>query len=143
MDAELKSQFGDLVRIPSGTYHLKCHEWITGICFKQPKLILHLRVVDMGEWFGAPLERFYNIHPLTSMAGNRARFKVNRSSSLLRELATVTEKPLVRLDRLPVSEFTKHLLVGEVVDVTTGYQQQEIPEAARYSVVRRIIGVER
>jgi hypothetical protein len=143
IDTELRERYGDLTRIPPGRYLLKCHDWTSATCFKQPKLILHFRVADMGDCFGAPLERFYNIHPLTSVAGKRTRFKVGRSSDLLRELALVTTKPLNRLDRLPVSEFTKFILVAEIEDVTTGYRQQPIPDAARYSVVRKIVGIER
>jgi hypothetical protein len=66
--------------------------------------------------------------------GKHGRFKVGNSSKFLREYATLFHS-VGRLDRIPMSRFGQHIIVGKVRTVTMGGDQKRIPGAMQYSVI--------
>ena len=108
---------------------------------RAPKLVLWFRVLTMGEHFEKRLPRFYNITRLVGRPAKHGRFKVGRSSAFLREYLRLFSTTN-RLDRIPMSRFEQHILVGKVRTVRTGGDQKRIPDALHYSVIDELLRVE-
>lgn len=128
--------------IPPGVYQLAYIDHYTTLFRKAVKVVMRFRVVDQGEYFGVVLERFYNAKRLIGKAGKNGRFKIGPSSDLLREFCSVAAGRVTRLDRLPLSAMKNWIIKGEVHTVEQSWRQEEIPQCARYSVIRKLIGVE-
>jgi hypothetical protein len=102
--------------------------------FNRGVLTAWFRVVDYGDHFEMLIPRYYNVQ----LRGKKS-FRVKPHSHLYREICELYgRRP--RLDRLPLTAFQDVLLLGRVKTVTRDQQQESIPEAARYSVVDKILG---
>ena len=132
----------ELILIPEGRYLVKCHGWITGMFFgKQPKVVLECSIADLGQFFEVPIQRHYNAQRLIGRPGKNGRCAIGRSSDCLREFALVAERRPERLDRVPLSDFQKHILHVEVATVEQGRDGRPVPEMVQYSVIKRILGI--
>ena len=132
----------EIILIPEGDYSLKFIGWRTWMYFgRQPKVVLDFAVVDMGPYFEVPLQRYYNAQRLIGRKGKNGGFKVGRSSDFLREFALVSNRPVRRLDRIPMTEYENSIIIGRVSTVKKSRNQKEIPELVQYSVISEIRGV--
>ena len=139
----MKPSDRELVLVPPGRYLVKCHGWLTGLFFgKQPKVVLECSIADMGQWFELPIQRHYNARHLIGKPGRGGRFALGRSSDCLREFAIVAARRPDRLDRVPLSEFKNRLLVADIETMEKGRDGKSVPEVVRYSVIKRIVGVQ-
>lgn len=134
--------------LPEGRYQLALAHHETHVMFKgskraSPKLTLWLRLCEPGTpYFGLLIPRYYNVRALTSKEGRGGRFKAGWGSDLAIEYCELF-KPLDRLDRISLANFRNHILIGEVRTVERNALQRELPSALRYSVVGRLIGIQR
>lgn len=132
----------ELPLIEPGRYLLSFIRYETCRQFKGSKVTLWFKVVSPGPEFGAEVARHYNATWVAG-AGRRkgGRFKFGPCSAFFREYCAVFLRP-VRRDRVSMDRFRNAVILGEIGTVTSGHDQTEIPEAARYSVVRRLIALE-
>lgn len=127
--------------VPPGLYDVAFNHYETAVMFgRAAKLVLQFRIVTMGDHFESKLNRFYNITRLIGRPAREGRFKVGYHSDFLREYATLFGVP-ARLDRIPMSNFGKHIFIAKVRTVDKGSQQRKIPEALHYSVISELKGI--
>jgi hypothetical protein len=119
--------------VPPGEYELRFDYFETKIMFKRAaKLVLWFTVISVGP--------HYNVTRIIGKPQRNGRFKVGFRSDFLREYARLFRTP-TRLDRISMSEFTRHIIVGRVRTVTEGHDQKAIPEGLRYSVLQELTGI--
>jgi len=129
--------------IPEGEYRLRFDSWMTLVMFgRVPKVCLEFAVIDPGPYFEAHLRRWYNVSRLIGKPGRRGRFKAGWNSNLMREYVQVLGRN-PRADRLALSNYRQHIIVGRVATVTHTREQSALPELLRYSVIRNLVGIEK
>lgn len=127
-----------LPRIPPGIYTLAFVSWRTQFYLKDiPKVALMFRVVDQGPYFETLLPRWYRVKSLKGRAGIHGGFKLGASMHLLRDYISWTDRN-PRIDRVALCHLIPLLFQGRVEDVRGDHRQRELPEGARYSVLRDI-----
>ena len=128
--------------IPPGTYELRFDHHETLILFgRASKLVLWFTIISMGPYFDVvKVPRFYNVKRIIGRPQKHGRFKCGFKSDFLREYARLFPAP-VRLDRIPMSEFRRHVVLGRVRTVTRGSDQGAIPESLQYSVIEELTGI--
>ena len=131
--------------IPEGQYRLKLEHWRT--CNKwgrQAKVDVVLSVID-GRYAGTRLTRHYNALRIIGKPMRSGKFAASFHGDLMREFVTVTGKRPPRLDRIPLSEMGRHILIGEVRTVKTyrraerGQAPADRPDLLQYSIVAQIL----
>jgi hypothetical protein len=129
--------------VPPGDYELRFDYYETATMFgRAPKLVLWFTIISMGPYFDvAKLARYYNATRLIGKPQRNGRFKVGYKSDFLREYARLFRAPS-RLDRISMTEFTRHIIIGRARTVTQGSNQKHIPEGLRYSVLDELIGIQ-
>jgi hypothetical protein len=138
--AELEGEAKAL--IPPGEYQFGFDYHETALMFgRAPKLVLWFRVLTMGEHFERRIPRYYNVTRIIGRPARRGRFKVGHSSSFVREYLRLFSTTN-RLDRIPMSRFEQHIIVGKVRTVRTGGDQKRIPESLQYSVIDELVRIE-
>lgn len=130
-------------RIPDGLYQLRFLHWDTAIMFgKAAKIILTFKVIEPGQYFDVvTLPAYYNAKRLVGRPGRHGGFKVGWRSTFLRDYVRLFHRDAKRLDRMPMSEFEKHIIVGKVKTVTMSSNQEKLPESLQYSVVEELVKV--
>jgi len=127
--------------VPPGVYDVGFCGFSTFILFgRASKLNLQFKILTMGEHFEQRVSRYYNIARLIGRPGVNGRFKVGFSSDFLRDYARLFPVPS-RLDRIPMSNFERHIFTARVRTVEKGSQQESIPDGLRYSVISELIGI--
>ena len=132
---------GNAPLLREGEYRavLTSHE--TAIVFRAPKVFLHFRIIDPGEWFGAMLYRAYRVKSLAGRPSKNGGFKVTRGGDLFEMLCRVLDIRS-RPDRVSVAPLRGIVLKVKVRTVTHDYQQRPLREWLRYSVVADVLGRE-
>jgi hypothetical protein len=126
--------------VPPGTYELKFLHHETCVMFgRAPKLACWFTVITMGEHFGVKLARFYNVRRIIGRPARNGRFKAGWKCNFVREYGRLFRLPS-RLDRIAMSEFTRHVILGKVRTVTHGSDQAQIPDGLQYSVIEELTG---
>lgn len=129
------------VLLPPGLYDVAYERYYTWMMFgRAPKLTLCFKVMTLGEYFEAPIQRHYNVAKLIGRPGTNGRFKVGFCSDFLREYASLFGAP-TRLDRIPMTRFENHILIAKVRTVSKGTQQREIPAGLQYSTISELVGI--
>ena len=129
--------------VEPGEYSLRFDYFETAMMFgRAPKLALHFTIISMGAYFDVvQVSRFYNVTRLIGPPRKFGRFKVGRKSTFAREYGRLFHLPR-RLDRLPMSAFENHIIVGRIRTVTEGSDQKQIPEPLQYSVLDELLRIE-
>ncbi|MDA8363703.1 MAG: hypothetical protein M0Z84_07755 [Gammaproteobacteria bacterium] len=126
--------------IPDGEYLAICTGWQTAHIFRSAKLYLHFRIVE-EQHQGAKLFAPFRVYALVGKPGVNGRFKASRRSRLVFMLATLTGQRL-RGDRLSVRWLTNCMLRVKTRTVLRNYEQCDLPQFLRYSIVHDIVAVE-
>jgi len=125
----------ELLLLPEGEYQVVFKDWEPVMFLgKAPKICAEFSVVEMGEFFERLIYRWWNVKP-THKKLTKTKWKVNKSSKLLREYCDVTTRTPRRLDRIPLSDLQDHICLAKVKTVTEGKDQSVIPQSARYSII--------
>lgn len=145
LDDACEIEGGALPLVTPGEYQLRFDYWETAIMFgRAPKLILTFTIISMGEYFDCvQLMRFHNVRRLIGKSQKYGRFQVGPRSDFVREYARLFPSPLKRLDRAPMSEFGKHIIVGRARTVRVGSNQEGLAEQVQYSVIGELLRTER
>jgi hypothetical protein len=126
--------------IPEGVYEMGYlyHEtW--SFMGRQPKVVIHFKIAEPGDYFGAVLLAYYCVEKHVGKRGKAGRFKVSKKSNLYRDFCRVfPDRPAPRPDRIPLSNLSSVVVRGTIVTVSRAYDQRDIPLAAQYSRVASI-----
>jgi len=129
----------ELILIPEGDYKARFIDHECGVFFgRQPKLMAVFEIQE-GDHQGVMLARYYNVK--FSRGGlTKQRWKVGRSSDLLREFSDSTMLSYKRLDQLPMTDWRERCdyVKASVKTVKTTSHQKELSEAAQYSVIHQV-----
>lgn len=137
--AQLDGQRPPLVS--PGTYDVSFVGFSTFYLFgRASKLNVQFKILTMGEHFEKRISRYYNVSRLIGRPGPNGCFKVGFSSDFLREYGKLFPVPN-RLDRIPMSNYEKHIFTAKVRIVEKGAHQEDIPDGLRYSVISELIGI--
>lgn len=129
------------VLLPPGLYDVGFNRyWTWRIFGRGPKLTLEFRILTMGEHFEKKILAHYNVKKLIDRPSVNGRFKVGFSSDFLREFSTLFGAP-TRFDRIPMSNFEKHIFVAKVRTVSKGSGQKAIPEGMYYSTIDELVRI--
>ncbi len=123
-----------LPRVPEGDYTVAYvkHEYKTMFA-GQPKLILTFRIIEMGEYFGTEVQRFYNVRRLAKS------YRPLPKADLTREMQNVFG--VRSLDGISIlKELKKSELIVEIRDVKTSSRQEELTDLNSYSLVAKVKG---
>lgn len=129
-------------QIPDGEYCFKLRRHITGIMFGSPRLVLEFSIIDMGEYHGTVLKKYYNVRKLIGKAGKKGRFLAKPTGDLLIELCTLFPQwKITRLDRVPLDGLYNSIIKGKTRTVTNNNQRKKLPGQLKYSVIEKLIGI--
>lgn len=124
-----------------GLYDVAFRGYSTFMMFgRAPKLNLQFKIVTYGEHFEKPVSQYCNVKKLIGHAGINGRFKVGFSCEFLRQYVVLFGTP-VRLDRIPMSHFEKHIFVAKVRTVERGSTQKAIPTGLQYSTISELVRI--
>lgn len=124
-----------------GDYDVSFVGFSTCVLFSRAyKLRVQFKVLTLGEHFEQRISRFYNVARLIGRPGTGGRFKVGFHSDFLREFAKLFGAP-ARLDRIPMTNFERKIIVARVRTVEMGSAQRPIPECLRYSVISELVRI--
>jgi len=123
--------------IPEGIYQAGYVKHDFQPAFGVPRVFVHFKILDMGEWFETVLYRTYRLESLKNPGRKNSAFRVGRRSDFVHEMALVTNR---RVDRIRPNDFEGLLLKAKVATVTEDYKQRHMPKPLQYSVIREIIG---
>lgn len=128
--------------VTPGVYELRFDYHETMVLFgRASKLVLWFTVISMGPYFDCVrLPRFYNVKRIIGRPQRNGRFKVGFGSDFIREYARLFPAP-GRLDRIPMSAFSSHIILGRARTVIRGSDQSDIPEMLQYSVLDELTGI--
>jgi hypothetical protein len=132
-----------LALVKPGEYQLRFDYFETAIMFNHArKLVMAFTIITPGEYFDTvKLKRFYNCTRLLERPKKYGRFKVGRASAFVREYGRLFYSPN-RLDRMPMSAFERHIIVGRARTVTETHNQKNIPDTQQYSVLEELLRIE-
>ena len=132
-------------RIPPGRYTVAFDSFHTENFYKNgktPKLVLNFHVIDFGEYFETPLQRYYQVADIGKKPQKEGWFKAKgQSSHFIMEYVTCFHYAPKRKDRVPMEIWESHGYKVRVKDVKDNANQDKIPELLWYSVIDKIIGV--
>ena len=127
-----------LTRIPAGEYEVTYLRHETRFVHSK-KLIVTFVIVD-GEYSGLTVPRYYNVQDFLGNVGEGGKFRVGRKSHFYREYLSLFDPDSVRPDRMAMSRFKDEYLWAQV-RVVAHAGGIELPQAAQYSVIDRLIAV--
>ena len=127
-----------LTRIPAGDYEVTYLRHETRFVHSK-KLIVTFVIVD-GEYNGLTLPRYYNVQDFLGDVGEGGKFRVGLKSHFYREYLSLFDPDSVRPDRMAMSRFKDEYQWAKV-RVVAQAGGIELPQAAQYSVIDRLIAV--
>ena len=132
-------------RIPPGRYTVAFDSFRTEKFYKNgkaSKLVLNFQVIDIGEFFETPLQRYYQVAEIGEKPGKGGSFKAKgQTSDFMREYVYCFNYVPKRRDRIPMEVWQRHGYKVKVKDVKYNANQDKMPELLCYSVIDKIIGV--
>jgi hypothetical protein len=128
--------------IEPGAYEatlLDCQTWMF-FNGKSPRTILLWRIVTMGPAFAMTLPGYYAVRAIVGKPRRRGHFQIGPKSRLARDLAAMTGwRP--PFNCVPIEDLADKVFRVRVETVGRDAEQEELAPSARYSVVRRVLGV--
>ena len=120
--------------LPKGKFRLRCTSFALTTRFGRGVLQVTFVILGMGPHCYKEVVRYYKV----VRTGKRA-FRVSQHSDFAREFAATFGK-LPPTGLQAVQRYLDVIVEGHVEVVKRGHDQELIPDAARYSVVRKITG---
>lgn len=122
----------DSLLISPGTYRLAYVKHEVKTQFDRGVLKILFRIMDYGPNFGTVLPKYFNVELI-----GKKRFAAQPRSDFFRTYCELfRQRP--KFDRSVLRKFEDVYIEGVVETVSTDHRQQKLPNAARYSVVRRL-----
>lgn len=108
---------------------------------RNPKVAFWFRVINIGEYFGTLIPRYFNVKQLKGKPAKNGRFVPGRSSDFLLEYCNLFPRRITRLDRIPLSLLENEIIKVQVKTVTKNREQRSMPEVLQYSVIKHWLAV--
>ena len=124
--------------VPDGNYHFKLLEHETAIMFKNHKLVLYLRIADIGRYHGIVIPNYYNVDKFLGKPGKKGRFRATTGGNFLIEYFTLVGKA-ERLDRLSMRPLYNSLIYARTETVTKNNQGKKLPPQLQYSKIAEML----
>ena len=125
--------------IPEGTYTVSFIRYETTQSWGRYKVLAHFAVAE-GEYGGTPLTRYYNVDDVSSSPGQKAEFSASARRHLVREFRTLLPD-LASQGALDLNAYKGKLIWAEVETVGQDGLKQDLSQANRYSVIRRLVKI--
>ena len=127
------------VLISPGTYEAVMIDWKVNHSgyFKKHSLLMHFRIVELGEFYGVVLPAWLNVKP----SKGKTTVKAGWHSNFLRMYQETFNIKLGRNDRIPMSRFRDVLLKVEVETVGKDTNGKPLAKINQYSRVKRSLAV--
>lgn len=124
------------VLISPGTYEAVMIDWKVNHSgyFKKHSLLMHFRIVEMGEFYGVVLPAWFNIQPSKGKS-----IKAGWRSDFLRMYQECFNTRLDRTDRISMHRFENVALKVEVVTISKDSKGHPLAKINQYSRVRRCL----
>ena len=103
--------------------------------YRRHLLLMHFRIVEMGEFNGAIVPGWFNVQPTKSKTTVKAGWR----SNFLRMYQECFNIKLERRDRIPMSRFKSIRPKVEVVTIGKDTQGQRLAKINHYSRVGRVL----
>jgi hypothetical protein len=132
----------DYALVPAGEYDARVLDDHTEIYFRgAPKLVLTWSLCTMGH-VGAIVRGYYAVPALIGRVGRHGRYRaVGFASRLSRDLcAMLGARPSSLAGPFPHDLVRDRMYRVAIETVTSDREQVTLPDGARYSVVRRVLG---
>ena len=138
LDDEKNEDIGRPVLITPGTYDARMLDWATSYnqYFRRTILLMHFRIVEMGEFYGVVLPAWFNIQPSKGKS-----IKAGWRSDFLRMYQECFNTRLDRRDRIPMHRFEHVALKVEVETISKDSKGHPLGKINQYSRVRRCLPV--
>jgi hypothetical protein len=122
--------------ISPGTYEAVMIDWKVNHSgyFKKHSLLMHFRIVEMGEFYGVVLPAWFNIQPSKGKS-----IKAGWRSDFLRMYQECFNTRLDRTDRISMHRFENVALKVEVVTISKDSKGHPLAKINQYSRVRRCL----
>lgn len=133
-------------RMPEGEYELLFLGYETALPFGKdhPRLFMDFKVTTLGEFFGVKLRKFYNVAKLTTKPGKNGKCKHKPRGDFMIDYCNLfSDQRISRLDRVPMERFNGVSVIGKIRNVTKNSQQRKLPEQLQYSVIEKLLRVEK
>jgi len=127
--------------IPEGIYRAAFSHHETAFVFKTPKVFLWFRIIDPGPCFDRLVYGAYRARGLKGKPGKNGGFKLSAGGRLFKTICRILQIKR-RPDRLSLRDLRHRILRVQIGTVTKDYQQQDLPEVCRYSVVKELVGAD-
>ena len=126
------------VLISPGIYEAVMIDWKVNYSgyFKKHSLLMHFRIVEMGEFYGVVLPAWFNIQPSKGKS-----IKAGWRSDFLRMYQECFNTRLDRRDRIPMHRFENVALMVEVETISKDSKGHSLGKINQYSRVRRCLTV--
>ena len=127
------------VLISPGSYEAVMIDWKVSYSgfFKKHLLLMHFRIVEMGEFYGVVLPGWLNVKP----SKGKTTVKAGWRSNFFRMYQETFNIKLGRNDRIPMSRFKDVLLKVEVETVGKDTNGKPLAKINQYSRVKRSLAV--
>ena len=128
-----------LILIPEGLYKARFIDHDCGVMFaRQAKLMAVFEIID-GAYEGVRLAPYYNVKNSRGSL-SKQRWKVGKSSNLIREFCDCTMIRYKRLDQLPLTDWRERCdyVQIKVKTVVQTSKQEKLTEFAQYSVIEAV-----
>ena len=126
------------ILIEPGNYAAVMIDWKVNYSgyFKKHSLLMHFRIVEVGEFYGVVLPAWFNIQPSKGKS-----IKAGWRSDFLRMYQECFNTRLDRRDRIPMHRFENVALKVEVVTISKDSKGHPLGKINQYSRVRRCLEV--
>jgi hypothetical protein len=132
------------IKVTDGNYQLKLLGHWTETMYTTPRLKLEFSIVDLGEFHGETVSRYYNVERLIGKAGKKGRFKAKQTGDFLIEYFNLfPHRKIKRRDRIPMEDMYNEIIIGKVRTVKKNNQQKRLPEQLQYSVIEELLRIGR
>ena len=127
------------ILIEPGNYAAVMIDWKVNYSgyFKKHSLLMHFRIVELGEFYGVVLPAWLNVKP----SKGKTTVKAGWRSNFLRMYQETFNIKLGRNDRIPMSRFRDVLLRVEVETVGKDTNGKPLAKINQYSRVKRSLAV--
>ena len=123
--------------MPPGKYQLSLKHYELNHRFQRGVLELWFSVTDYGPHFGVLNPRYYNVQ----LSAKKRNFRARPQSAFCKEYCQVFGRRPKLIGIAALSDFREALIIGVVATVRTDCNQNCLPKAAQYSVIRELIEI--
>lgn len=125
--------------IPEGNYHFAIVTHETAMPFGKPRLVISLRVLDLGEQNGIVLKCWRNLQAVKGKPKNKGGFIPPKRGLFMDDYCRLFPGYNPRRDQISLRPLYDKIIFAQVKTVKTDTQGQELSRQLWYSKVNRLL----